>query len=358
MPPIGNQTIDSSLLPYLADLSGSVDGCRLIRRSAPLLHAVIQLTEEKVAAIRRDAFLVLVNVSATDEGAVAILEADKTQLVSRSVGEILNPTSTLADPCAMILSNISRPRANVEQVIDILESLEHSIDRLLAAFTRKQFNQKNMNLDYIGPIFSNLTQSARGRDIICDPEQNMLIRILPFTNHPDNLIRRGGATGILKNVCFDSARHDWLLSESVNVLPFILLPLAGPEEYSEEDNDKFPIELQYLDADKQREPDVDLRNMLLDCLSQLCATTRSRELLRSKGAYEILREYHKWETSRKALYYCENIVNILLRTEEEIGEDDLSNLAIPEHLHEKFEKVDEEECKEEDEVGAEVKIAQ
>lgn len=106
------------------------------------------------------------------------------------------------------------------------------------------------------------------------------------------------------------------------------------------------VSLQYLDADKQRESDADLRNMFLDCLSQLCATKKSREFLRSKGAYEILREYHKWEENRKALYYCENIVNILIRTEEEIGAEDLSALDVPEHLLEKFDKLDQEECKE------------
>lgn len=82
---------------------------------------------------------------------------------------------------------------------------------------------------------------------MCDPTKQILTKILPFTQLQDKLIRRGGATGVLKNICFDSARHDWLLGEDVNVLPFILLPLAGPEEFSEEDNDKFPIELQVSD---------------------------------------------------------------------------------------------------------------
>lgn len=31
-------------------------------------------------------------------------------------------------------------------------------------------------------------------------------------------------------------RHDWLLSDAVDILPFLLLPLAGPEELSEEEN--------------------------------------------------------------------------------------------------------------------------
>lgn len=56
-------------------------------------------------------------------------------------------------------------------------------------------------------------------------------------------MRRAGAIGVFKNICFDSSRHEYLLEE-LNVLPFILLPLTGPEEYSDDDNDKLPIELQ------------------------------------------------------------------------------------------------------------------
>lgn len=33
-------------------------------------------------------------------------------------------------------------------------------------------------------------------------------------------------------------------SSHIDILPYILLPLAGPEEFDEEDNDKLPIQLQ------------------------------------------------------------------------------------------------------------------
>lgn len=52
-------------------------------------------------------------------------------------------------------------------------------------------------------------------------------------------------SGLLKNICFDSNRHSWLLmNEDVDVLSYILLPLAGPEEYTAEENDMFPTDLQ------------------------------------------------------------------------------------------------------------------
>jgi len=49
----------------------------------------------------------------------------------------------------------------------------------------------------------------------------------------------------------------------------------------------------------------------------LCSTRRSREILRSRGVYEILREYHKWEAKvakdSDCLLACENVVDILIK---------------------------------------------
>lgn len=78
------------------------------------------------------------------------------------------------------------------------------------------------------------------------------------------------------------------------------------------------VSIQYLPADKRREEDPDLRKMLLDSLLQLCATRPLREHLRAKGVYEVLREYHKWESGNKPIerplvLSCENVVDILIR---------------------------------------------
>ena len=34
--------------------------------------------------------------------------------------------------------------------------------------------------------------------------------------------------------CFSPGHHEWLLGPEVDILPFLLLPLAGPEDFSEE----------------------------------------------------------------------------------------------------------------------------
>lgn len=86
-----------------------------------------------------------------------------------------------------------------------------------------------------------------------------LQRLLPFTEYSDSVIRRGGIIGTIRNCCFDKQHHEFLLSDQIDVLSRILLPLAGPEEFDDEDNEKLPIDLQYLPSNKQREMDPDIR---------------------------------------------------------------------------------------------------
>ncbi|KAJ9592221.1 hypothetical protein L9F63_001222 [Diploptera punctata] len=82
--------------------------------------------------------------------------------------------------------------------------------------------------------------------------------------------------------------------------------------------------------------------MLLEALMQLCAKRSSRELMRERNTYVILRELHKWEKDRTALLACENVVDVLIRTEDEIGEDNLRDIEVPGDLHDNFEKMDDD----------------
>jgi hypothetical protein len=257
---------------------------------------------------------------------------------------IIDADSKLTDPLLSILSNLSRSESLADGVMkSLLEIDENILDRLVATFTKIDFNKHKQNLNYLAAVFSNLSQTSTFRSLVAKSETRLLPRLLPFIHHETSLIRRGGIVGLLKNICFDSSLHAWLFSPEIDVLPFILLPLAGPEEFDDETNEQLPIELQYLDADKKREPDADIRTMLLESLAQLCATRHGRTYLRDKGAYEILRELHKFESSdvgdRRALRACEDVVDIIIKTEDEIGHDNLKHVDIPEEAMEKVERL-------------------
>ncbi|GAB0097447.1 Protein HGH1 homolog [Sergentomyia squamirostris] len=331
-------------LTHMLSLSGNEEGRSLIAQSPEVLNLILDLTSDSTPVISKDATLCLVNVSSDAAGARSLI-SECPEILSVMFAAIFDENNILSDPWCMILSNLTRQEDLVEKILIELDSDPQKLDKLVVCFTRIGYNKAGCNLHYIGPTFSNFSQNSKGRLMFCDKDKMFLQRILPFVDFRESVIRRGGAVGLLKNICFDSTYHDWLLSEDVNILPCILLPLAGPEEFDDEDNEKFPIELQYLSPDKKREEDPDIRKMLLECLLQLCSTRKGREYLRQKGTYEILREYHKWEVQqnsdcRQTLLACENAVDVLIRTEAEIGEDNLKQLQIPEEVHKQLEKLE------------------
>ena len=66
-----------------------------------------------------------------------------------------------------------------------------------------------------------------------------------------------------------SGYHSWLFGDQVDILPRLLLPLAGPEEFDIDDMNRLPEELQYLEPEKTREPDPDIRIMLVESIYQV-----------------------------------------------------------------------------------------
>lgn len=105
--------------------------------------------------------------------------------------------------------------------------------------------------------------------------------------------------------------------------------------------EKLPLELQYLSNDKNRERSAEMRELLLESLFQLCSTRYGRELIRESNIYLLLREYHKWETDKASLLSLENVIDVLIKTEEELlNFDNLKDVDIPQDLIEKFDKLD------------------
>ncbi|KDR19997.1 protein HGH1 homolog isoform X2 [Zootermopsis nevadensis] len=334
-------------------LTGTEDGrCMLLRRPC-LLSALIFLAQDKSESIAKEACLAIVNISAEELGSRSLLfshdskgtaqDADSdNNIVVVMIKMIMDPDSCLADHACMILSNLTRPSGNIEHVILLIEKCGFTLDQVVSVFTTQGYNRRGANLHYLGPMFSNLSQSITFRRFLMDHERCIIQRLLPFTEYESSHVRRGGIVGTLRNCCFDIENHDWLLSPKVDILPCLLLPLAGPEEFEDTEMDKLPPELQYLPESKLRETDPDIRKMLLEALIQLCAKRSSRELMRERNTYLILREFHKWEKDRTVLLACENVVDILIRTEDEIGEDNIHDIDVPLELHQKFQKMDED----------------
>ena len=118
--------------------------------------------------------------------------------------------------------------------------------------------------------------------------------------------------------------HPRLLSSSpidgVNLLPSILLPVMGGEEYSDEDTEGMLDDLQLLPPDKEREKEAEIVKTHLETLLLLTTTREGRDLLRRVKVYPIVRETHLHVDDEEVREACDRLVQVIMRDEE--GEGD------------------------------------
>uniref|UniRef100_A0A3B4B1Z3 Protein HGH1 homolog n=1 Tax=Periophthalmus magnuspinnatus TaxID=409849 RepID=A0A3B4B1Z3_9GOBI len=320
-------------------LSANRDGCLLLGSKPDLLQALLRLTSDPSIGIVKDVYYTFINLSAEETLHQVLVSA--LNLLPLLCINLLDPSFPFSDQICTILSNLSRDDRTCRQVLQDKVGLS----KLVELFCCEKFNPK-ATFHYIGPLLSNLSQLQEAREEILDRDRCVLQRLLPFTQFEASTIRRGGVIATLRNCCFDHSHHAWLLSDEVDLLPFLLLPLAGPEELSEEENEGLPVDLQYLPEDKQREPDSDLRRMLLETLLLLCATSRGRSVLKSRQVYALMREYHSWESTPQARSAAEKLIQILIGDEPQTGMDNLMEIPIPEEVEQKLREADAQEQEE------------
>ncbi|XP_051949070.1 protein HGH1 homolog [Xyrauchen texanus] len=325
---------------YILGLTGNRDGCRYLQSKPDFLKALVTLTSDPSIAVVKDCYHALINLSADETLHQPLVK--ETDILPTLFRNLLDPEYVLADRICTILSNLTRHERTCKDVFRVLQEQNIGLAKVVEIFCTEGFNKK-ASLHYLGPLLSNLTQLPETRHFILDKERCVIQRLLPYTQYDESTTRRGGVVGTLRNCCFDYAHHEWLLSDAVDILPFLLLPLAGPEELSEEENEGLPVDLQYLPEDKKREEDPDIRKMLIETLLLLTATKAGRENMKNKNVYPIMREFHKWEKDPQVISACEKLVQVLIGDEPETGMENLLEVEIPQDVVEKLKELDDKE---------------
>ncbi|KAI9291484.1 DUF383-domain-containing protein [Neoconidiobolus thromboides FSU 785] len=269
-----------------------------------------------------NAISALTNLSAKDH---IVTEFTKyPEFIKHCIKMITIPTTVLADPVCMLLSNLSKN----EQVAVTLLKIENSVEDLTDVFVKgsQKLYNKHAEFHFLASVFANVTQFEFARRYFLEKsERDRLLpitRLMVFTEHP-NIIRRGGVISAIKNCCFDSKYHLTLLNETgeSDILPYLLLPLCGPEPFDDDDQEGMPTDLMLLPDDKKRESDPKLRATLVESLVLLTGTKDSRQALRDRKVYPVIRELHKFESGlsqpyQNCLDQMDALVNMLMRDEE------------------------------------------
>ncbi|GEQ66864.1 hypothetical protein JCM33374_g527 [Metschnikowia sp. JCM 33374] len=299
-----------------------------------------KLSQDKGKTTVSQSVTILANLC--DDETVRKLIAEDAKYLKFLVTAIIKPTNINADLMSILLANLAKSDS-ITSIFDI--EVEHSdedkqffkstkaMDCLMDCFV-KGFDRslnKYANYDYLAYFFSDISRLKMGRNyFITEQSYDEVVpiaKLLVFTEKYDSKIRREGVASTIKNSLFDIESHHKLVTdEGINLLPYILLPLAGPEELEEDDMFNLPDELQLLPPDKKREPVETILNTHLESLLLLSSSKEMRELLREKSVYPLVRELHKVSDSEDVTASCDRLVQLLMRDEgTEVVEADESD---------------------------------
>ena len=245
----------------------------------------------------------------------------------------------------MLLANMAKDDS-LQRVLELkrnvpkeLSKSNWAMDQLMDCFVKgaEGAYNKHADFDYLSYFFADLAKFPKGREYLTTSQEHdaniiPITKIQVFTDHASH-IRRLGVASTIKNAAFLVPSHPVLLSNlspdpnlsppsiGANLLPYILLPLMGPEEYSDEDTEGMLDELQLLEPDKEREKDVEIMKVHLETLLLLSTTPQGREVLRRVKVYPIVRECHLHVDDEGVREACDRVVQIVMRKEEGEEED-------------------------------------
>jgi hypothetical protein len=259
-----------------------------------------------------------------------------------------NPSESNANLISMLLANLAK-YDELKDIITVerpapkeLASNNRAIDQLLDLFVKGADGtyNKEANYDYLSYLFADLAKHEEGRQYFLTRQEydNVvpLTKLIVFTEHKSD-IRRKGVASTIKNVAFEIDSHSEFLDENeINILPYLLLPITGNEEYDEEDTMDMLPDLQLLPPDKKRDPDPSIIQTHIETLMLLTTTRLGRDKLREIKVYPIIRETHLHVENEDVREACERLVQVLMRDEEGEEKVDAGMTALSRNVKKEF----------------------
>jgi hypothetical protein len=147
----------------------------------------------------------------------------------------------------MLLNNLSQHEMVINKLLPLERASKNEgveiIDNLLEIFMKGDSSvvNKSANFHFLAGVFANITTCPQGSQFFLHPSTidgvKRMSKLLVFTEHA-SVMRRGGCVSAIKNIAYSvnlsSQGVDLLMDPTLNILVYILLPLSGPEDYTDD----------------------------------------------------------------------------------------------------------------------------
>eukprot|EP01132_Coremiostelium_polycephalum_P009329 gene9329-11442_t len=306
-------------LQHLLSVSDSQEA-RDILKKTPIVNNLIKLIGDNNLIIDRHALTILINLCQDSD---LLAEITKKNIVPRLVDGSTNSKNKLSEIYSMLLSNVTHTKEGCLQLMQSGKELEgffimKLIDFLTLESDKPDYMKSPKNNWIINTVL-NVTQIQEGRKIVLDKNNNVLAPVLNLARHED-IIKRRGILGIIRNCCYSEIHHDYILND-IGILSTLILPIRGSDQLTDDEMNGLDIiyHNKSIPSDNKRESDLECRKMLIDSLVFLTGTKKARVFMRDSKVYPIIRNYYNSESDEYIRDNIEKVVEILLRDEEPDG---------------------------------------
>ncbi|KAJ5241930.1 uncharacterized protein N7469_000257 [Penicillium citrinum] len=301
----------------------------LFKRQQLLPVRDLKLLARDYTPIAKNALTILINLSSDEEVLKCLAEDD--DFIETLLFKLTSVKEPNADEFATLIANLAKSEALQKlltlkrRVPESVSTSANAIDQLMDCFVKGAEGglNKHANFDYLSYLFADLSQTEAGRNYFTTRQEYdgvvPITKLTVFTEHKSD-IRRKGVASTIKNVAFDVPSHPMLFDEdAANLLPYLLLPITGPEEYSDEDMMDMLPDLQLLPPDKKRDSDPTIIATHVETLLLLTTTREGRDLMRRVKVYPVIRECHLHVEDEGVKEACDRLVQVIMRDEEGEG---------------------------------------
>lgn len=298
----------------------------------PILKEILQVTSSSDEVTSKHALVALINI--TSHCAEAIDKLIGLNGVTRIMDSVISYDAANAHEKLMLLTNLTTQPSGLLQILDLADK-ELKGQRLLRLAIRfaqpidytaipkaKPLHGLNVitesgdDYEYAAMVLMNATLRSEGREIFFSKPDFFMPSLLDAVSG-DNPIRKQGIIGVIRNLCFDHSKHEYLLNK-VHILPAIIRPLISQniEENNEEAAKLLHIAFPTMKFGDTEPMAVNRRN-LLETLLLLTQSEVGKSVLIQHNVVFVMRELDEWETDEENKELGMRVSAVLLPKDEE-----------------------------------------
>lgn len=305
-----------------------------------LIPDILRLTSSTNQEIAKNSITTLINMTSHLPSAIDKIIGLKG--VTRMMDEVISHNATLVHDRLMLLTNLTTQNSGILQILD-LNDKDLKGQRLLRLAIRfssppdafsipKAEPLRGMNLiaqssvddyEYAAMVLMNATLMPEGRQIFFSTPEFFMPSLLDAISG-DNPIRKEGIIGVIRNLCFDSSKHEFLLTKA-RILPAIIRPLITKKI---EDNITAAEMLHKAFPGLvfgEPEPLAINRHNLLETLLLLAQSEYAKNYLINHHVIFVLRELDDYETDEENKLIGLRVGGILLGPVDDKKEENENN---------------------------------